>query len=71
MVSLECNVLMIAAVTRLPGQIMDEGVTRKRLQIPAIEKPISWVDMSNSHWSVLAMKPINEWNAEVQAHMQR
>jgi hypothetical protein len=23
-----------------------------RLKMPQIEKPISWVDMTNSHWSV-------------------
>ena len=41
---------------RLVGQIIDGGVTRKRLQMPLIEKPISWVDMTNSHWSILGMK---------------
>jgi hypothetical protein len=49
-----CNVLKSAAVTRFVGQIIDGGETRKRLQTPPIEKPISWVDMTNSHWSVFA-----------------
>jgi hypothetical protein len=31
---------------------MDGGATRKRLQMPPIEKPISWVDMTSNHWSV-------------------
>ena len=44
--------LKSAAVTRVPGQIMDGGATRKRLQMPPIEKPISWVDMTSNHWSV-------------------
>ena len=43
--------LKIAANTRLAGQIMDGGATRMRLHRPPIEKPISWVDMTSSHWS--------------------
>jgi hypothetical protein len=45
-------VLKSAAKTRFWGQIMDGGATRKRLQMPPIEKPISWVDMTSNHWSV-------------------
>jgi hypothetical protein len=45
-------VLKSAASTRVPGQIMDGGATRKRLKMPPIEKPISWVDMTSNHWSV-------------------
>ena len=51
-VSCVCNVLKSAATGRFAGQIMDAGATKMRLQMPAIEKPISWVDMTNSHWSV-------------------
>ena len=36
----------------MSGQIIDAGATRMRLKMPQIEKPISWVDMTNSHWSV-------------------
>jgi hypothetical protein len=35
---------------------MDGGATRKRLQMPPIEKPISWVDMTSNHWSVLGQE---------------
>ena len=59
-VSWECNVLKSVAVARLSGQIIDEGATRKRLQIPPIEKPISRVDIINSHWSVLCFEKINQ-----------
>lgn len=52
-VSLACNVLKSTAIARFSGQIIDGGSTRKRLQIPQIEKPISWVDMTSSHWSVM------------------
>ena len=44
--------LRSAASTRIPGQIMDGGATRKRLEMPPIEKPISWVDITSNHWSV-------------------
>jgi hypothetical protein len=50
-----------AAVTRRLGQIIDGGATRKRLQMPPIEKPISWVDMTNSHWSVSGNETIIKW----------
>jgi hypothetical protein len=49
-------VLRSAASTRFPGQIMDGGGTRKRLQMPPIEKPISWVDMTSNHWSVFGQE---------------
>jgi hypothetical protein len=55
-VSRECKVLKSVDVTRFVGQIIDGGATRKRLQIPPIEKPISWVDMTNSHWSNFCFK---------------
>jgi hypothetical protein len=48
-VSWPCNILKSTVVTRFAGQIIEGGETRKRLQIPPIEKPISWVDMINSH----------------------
>jgi hypothetical protein len=35
---------------------MDGGATRKRLQMPPIEKPISWVDMTSNHWSVFGQE---------------
>ena len=57
--------LKSAAVTRFAGQIIDGGATRKRLQIPPIEKPISCVDMTNSHWSNFCLeKAINERKVE-------
>ena|SRR5216684_1931442 len=55
-VSWECNVLKSTAVTRFEGQIMDGGATRKRLQMPPIEKPINWVDMTSNHWSVFGQE---------------
>ncbi len=55
-VSWECNVLKSAAATRFEGQIMDGGATRKRLQMPPIDKPISWVDMTINHWSVFGQE---------------
>jgi hypothetical protein len=51
-------------VTRFAGQIMDGGATRKRLQIPPIEYPIIWVDMTSSHWSVLGKKPSKKGRKE-------
>ena len=48
--------LRSAALTRFVGQIMDGGATRKRLQMPPIEKPISWVDMTSNHWSVFGQE---------------
>ena len=44
--------LKSAAVTRFAGQIMEGGATRKGLQMPPIEKPISWVDITSSHWTI-------------------
>jgi len=35
---------------------MDGGATRKRLQMPPIEKPINWVDMTSNHWSVFGQE---------------
>jgi len=32
---------------------MDGGVTRMRLPSPPMANPISCVDMTNSHWSVV------------------
>lgn len=61
-VSWECKVLKSAAVARLSGQIIDGGATRKRLQIPPIERPISVVDMTNNHWSVLYFEKINQYS---------
>ena len=49
--------LKIAQMARYGGHIMDAGATRIRWQMPPIEKPISWVDMTNSHWSVLVKNP--------------
>jgi hypothetical protein len=56
-VSWECNVLKIAQMARNVGHIIDAGATRTRWQMPPIEKPISWVDMTNNHWSVLVRNP--------------
>ena len=55
-VSWECNVLRSAAATRVSGQIMDGWATRKRLQMPPNEKPISWVDITSNHWSVFGQE---------------
>ena len=30
---------------------MDGGWTKKRRKTPPIEKPMSWVDITTSHWS--------------------
>jgi hypothetical protein len=40
-------------MARLLGHIIDAGETRILWKIPPIEKPISWGDMINNHWSVL------------------
>jgi len=48
---------------RFEGQIMDGGATRKRLQMPPIEKPISWVDMTSNHWSVFGKETDEEGEA--------
>jgi hypothetical protein len=44
-------------MARSMGHIMDAGATRIRWQMPPIEKPISWADMTNNHWSVLVTNP--------------
>jgi hypothetical protein len=58
-VSWECKVLKMAAKAKLSGQIIDDGATRIGLQTPQIEMPISWVDMTSNHWSVLVKEQIN------------
>jgi hypothetical protein len=48
---------------RFTGQIMDGGATRKRLQMPPTEYPISWVDMTSNHWSVFGQETDQKWEA--------
>lgn len=47
----ECRVLNRAQFTRVTGQIIEGGDTRKRRAIPPMEKPISCVDITTNHWS--------------------
>ena len=47
----EWRVLKRAQVMRDSGHIMDGGATRNRLATPPTERPMSWVEMTRSHWS--------------------
>lgn len=59
-----CRVLKRVQYTRLRGQIIDGGDTRKRRAMPPIEKPMSCVDITRNHWSRMALGDEENKNAD-------